>query len=185
MMTPKTINLSSNPKVIWFTGLSGSGKTTLSKELKSYLSHLNYYHVVLDGDELRSSINKNLGFSREERIENIRRIAEIAKLFFKNGAIVIVATISPYKELRDIAKQIIGEDAYIEVYIDSPLKVCEERDIKGLYKKARQNKIENFTGIQDMYVPPSNYDVRIQTHNSTVAESFKKLINHIETRIIN
>jgi adenylyl-sulfate kinase len=162
-------------KVFWFTGLSSAGKTTLATAMCAILQKKNIFCVVLDGDELRSGINADLGFSIDDRRENIRRTAEIARLFAGNGITCIVSTISPYAELRENARKIIGRDRFFEIYINAPLQVCEKRDVKGLYRKARQNQIMSFTGIQDAYSPPENPDLEIRTDLLSIDESAHRL----------
>lgn len=157
--------------VIWLTGLSGSGKTTIAKATKNFLSS---YHemnnvILLDGDEIRKGLNKNLSFSIKDRTENIRRIAEITKLMFEQGYIVIVATISPKKNHRELAKKIIGKNNFLEVLIDTPFEICQSRDPKGLYKKAKNGKIKNFTGFSSIYEYPINPDIIITTDCSIIS----------------
>ena len=154
-------------KVIWLTGLSGSGKTTLANALLEELKDRRVY--VLDGDELRLGLNNNLGYSEEDRIENIRRAAEVAKLLMNLGFIVIAAFISPSNKSRKLARQIIGSDNFVEVFVYTPLEVCERRDPKGLYKKARNGLITNMTGIDSVYEIPSSPDV-IYTERSSLQE---------------
>jgi adenylylsulfate kinase len=162
-------------KVLWFTGLSGAGKTTLAQALRDYLSGSNVLSIVLDGDVLRKGLNADLGFSAADRAENIRRVSELAKFLSNEGITCIVSTISPYAELRANARRIVGEDVFLEIYISAPLSVCEQRDVKGLYRKARANHINGFTGIQDSYEPPSQPDLEINTDIQSVAESLAKL----------
>jgi adenylyl-sulfate kinase len=144
-----------NARTIWLTGLSGSGKTTLAKALKKRLDEHGLHSIILDGDELRLGINKNLGFSQEDRFENIRRVAEIATLMMKNGIIPIVAIISPLRAMRSMAQEIIGVNHFIEVFVNTSLEICEQRDVKGLYQKARTGEIKLFTGISDPYEEPT------------------------------
>lgn len=145
-----------NLPAIWMTGLSGSGKTTLAQSLKRRLDEHHLQNIILDGDELRLGINKNLGFSHDDRFENIRRVAEIAALLIKNDIIPIVATISPLIAMRKMAQEIIGMNHFVEVFVNAPLEICEQRDVKGLYKKARTGAIAQFTGISDTYEKPTN-----------------------------
>lgn len=166
-------------KVFWFTGLSGSGKSTLAIGLERQLHEKGYHVVVLDGDNIRHGINSNLGFSPEDRKENIRRIAEIAKLFLINGQICIVSFISPTNEIRKIARDIIGVHDYLEVFIDTPLEECEARDVKGLYQKARTGEITDFTGVNAPYEIPSEPDIHIRTESKEVSESLEELYNTI------
>jgi adenylylsulfate kinase len=162
-------------KVLWFTGLSGSGKSTIAKGLEAALHTKGLFSVVLDGDNVRTGINNNLGFSEEERKENIRRIAEVAKLFVSNGAITICSFVSPTEEIRTLAKAIIGKDDFIEIFVNTPIEVCEQRDIKGLYAKARKGEIKDFTGINAPFEIPSNPDLEIQTENNSVEESVNQV----------
>jgi adenylylsulfate kinase len=154
--------LGQKSSVIWLTGLSGSGKSTIANELSLRLQKLGKLSYTLDGDNIRMGLNKDLGFSEEDRKENIRRISEVAKLLSDSGVIVITSFISPFIEDRKMAKEIIGED-FIEVYISTPLDICEWRDPKGLYKRARKGEIPLFTGIDSPYEPPINPDITIQT----------------------
>lgn len=149
-------------KVLWFTGLSGSGKSTLANATEHTLHQLGYKTMVLDGDNIRMGLCKDLGFSDEARKENIRRIAEVAKLFAESGTIVLTAFISPFRSDRDAAREIIGED-FIEIFVDTPLDVCEQRDPKGLYKKARAGQIKGFTGIDSPYEAPLKPELKIDT----------------------
>ena len=164
---------------LWFTGLSGSGKSTLANVLHKKLFDEGMSSVVLDGDNTRLGINKDLTFSNEDRIENIRRVAEITKLFVQTGHVVITAFISPFKENRSTAKVIISNEDFLEVFIDSSMKICEERDVKGLYRKARLGEIKDFTGISSPYEAPEKPDIHIQTNDFSISEStellFKKL----------
>jgi adenylylsulfate kinase len=165
--------------VVWFTGLSGAGKTTLAISLHRRLADNKLFSVLLDGDELRQGINAGLGFSPAERGENIRRAAEISRLFVSNGIISIVSTISPYPELRANARNIIRPHRFLEVYVSAPLAVCEQRDVKGFYRKARKNQIDDFTGIQDAYIPPECPDLEIRTDQYTIDESVEKIYSLI------
>ena len=150
-------------KVVWFTGLSGSGKSTIAQHLERKLHNNGYVAQVLDGDNIRSGINRNLGFSIEEREENIRRIAEVAKLYLNSGIITLNSFISPTKHIRNLAKNIIGDIDFLEVYVNAPIETCEARDVKGLYKKARAGEITGFTGIDSPYEPPTKPFLEIKT----------------------
>ncbi|MBK6947511.1 MAG: adenylyl-sulfate kinase [Haliscomenobacter sp.] len=150
-------------KVLWLTGLSGSGKSTLAIRLERKLFEAGFLSKVLDGDNIRTGINNNLGFSEAERMENIRRISEVARLFLDTGIICINAFISPKRPMRDLARSIVGSGDFIEIYVNAPLDICESRDVKGLYQKARQGMIKGFTGIDDPYEPPSAPDLEIRT----------------------
>lgn len=165
--------------VIWFTGLSGAGKTTLALALKEALEKNIFFVQMLDGDELRKGINSNLGFSDADRFENIRRTAEIAKLFVNSGIITICSFISPTEQIRKSTKEIIGTDNYFEIYVNTPLNVCEMRDVKGMYKKARSGEIQNFTGINSIYEVPSNPNFQINTDNISVNECVNRILEKI------
>jgi len=171
--------LNQHSKVIWMTGLSGSGKTTIAAYLEQIIHKQGYLTQVLDGDNVRTGINNNLGFSENDRKENIRRIAEVSKLLINCGIITINCFVSPTNEIRNIAKQIIGNDDFIEVYINAPLSVCEQRDVKGLYKKARAGEILDFTGINAPFEAPENPTITIQTDRLTIAESAQKIYQYI------
>jgi adenylylsulfate kinase len=172
----KEIYLKQRAKVIWFTGLSGSGKTTLASSLEKRLFELNYFCQILDGDNVRSGINKNLRFTEEDRLENIRRIAEVSKLFMNCGIILICAFISPTNEMRQMAKEIIGDDDFLEVFVDTPLEVCEQRDPKGLYKKARAGEIKNFTGISSPFEAPENPFIRVDNTKPNTDETIRQML---------
>jgi adenylylsulfate kinase len=168
--------LRQHSKVVWFSGLSGAGKTTLAKELEVILHNKGYLTQILDGDNIRTGINNNLGFSDDDRKENIRRIAEVSKLLVFSGVIALNSFISPTKEIRDLAIGIIGKENFIEVFVDAPLEVCEQRDVKGLYKKARDGKIKNFTGIDAPFERPETPDIIINTAELSIAESLDRLL---------
>jgi adenylylsulfate kinase len=171
--------LKQRSKVIWMTGLSGAGKTTIAKHLDEALYRQGYLAQILDGDNIRSGINSNLNFSEKDRQENIRRIAEISKLFMNCGIIIINSFISPTEEMRNTARQIIGEKDFIEVYINSPLEVCEKRDTKGLYAKARKGEIKNFTGIDSPFDFPKRADIMLRTDIYTIEESVNQVLEYI------
>lgn len=165
--------------VIWMTGLSGAGKTTIGVALENHLHNDGVLTQLLDGDIIREGLNNNLGFSDDDRKENIRRIAETAKLFVNCGVITICCFVSPTNEIRNIAKKIIGEKDFIEVYINASLETCEKRDVKGLYAKARRGEIKNFTGIGSPYEIPLNPHLEIKTNEVTLEEGAKKIIDYI------
>jgi len=165
--------------VIWFTGLSGSGKTSIAVGLEKALHEKNILTQVLDGDNVRTGINNNLGFSEEDRNENIRRISEVSNLFLNCGIVTINCFVSPTRKMRKIARDIIGEDDFIEVYVNTSLEVCEKRDVKGLYKKARKGEITNFTGIHDPYEAPEKPELEVKTENMTIEESVQKVLDHV------
>ena len=175
----REVRLGQRGKVFWFTGLSGSGKSTLAIALERRLFDEGYHVVILDGDNIRTGINNNLSFTPEDRAENIRRIAEVAKLYLNNGIICIVSFISPTRDMRDMAKNIIGASDFVETFIDTPLEICEARDVKGLYKKARAGEIMDFTGIHAPYEAPLNPEIHIKTENATIAESLEILIQKV------
>ena len=167
--------------VIWFTGLSGSGKSTIANELDLELNKRGLRTYILDGDNIRMGLNKDLGFSQESRKENIRRISEVAKLFADSGTIVITAFISPYKEDRDLARCVIGSD-YIEVFVNTPIKECIKRDPKGLYKKAIAGEIKGFTGIDSPYEEPLNPEISLD--NLSIEKSIEIIINILKEKYI-
>ncbi len=175
--------LKQHAKVIWLTGLSGAGKTTLGATLEQELFKRGFLTQMLDGDNIRSGLNKNLGFGLEDRLENIRRIAEISKLFLNAGVITINCFITPTEAMRQMARDIVGANDYIEIYVNAPLEVCEQRDVKGLYKKARQGLIKNFTGIDSPFEPPKNPDLEIRTDQLTVEQSVQKILEYVLPKI--
>lgn len=175
--------LKQKAKLIWFTGLSGSGKSTLAVQLEAVLYAKGFKTYLLDGDNIRAGINKDLSFTDTDRIENIRRIGEVSKLMLDSGIIVLSAFISPFQSDRDQVKKIVGEENYIEVFVDTPLEVCEQRDVKGLYKKARAGEIKNFTGIDSTYEIPANPDIIIKTHVLNVNDSLDLLLSAVEKKI--
>ena len=159
--------------VIWFTGLSGSGKSTLAFYLEQMIFKQGILTQVLDGDKIRDGLNNNLGFSNEDRIENIRRIAEVSRLFCDCGIVTISAFISPTHSIRSMARNIIGDDSFFEVFLNTPVEICEKRDIKGLYKKARAGIIKDFTGISSPYENPVNANLTLYTSSFSIEESVK------------
>lgn len=174
-------NLNQNGLVIWFTGLSGSGKSTIAAEIEKELVTRKRAVYWLDGDSLRCGLNSDLGFSEQDRNENIRRFAEVAALFKDAGIIVLVSVISPFKEMRDFARMRAGGSGLIEVYIKADITTCEKRDTKGLYTKARTGEITNFTGISSPYEEPENADLVIDTDVLTIEESVKLVLEQIVT----
>ncbi|MFD1038936.1 adenylyl-sulfate kinase [Virgibacillus byunsanensis] len=165
--------------VLWFTGLSGSGKSTISSKVDEKLHNLGVSTYLLDGDNVRHGLNKDLGFGGKDRMENIRRIGEVAKLFVDSGIVVLTAFISPYVDDREKVKNLLGENEFIEIYTKCSLKACEMRDPKGLYKKARNGEIAEFTGISSPYEVPVNPDITIDTENMSVEECSEVVINFI------
>lgn len=169
--------------MLWFTGLSGSGKSTVAIALERELHQRGLLCRILDGDNIRSGINNNLGFSPEDRVENIRRIAEVGKLFVDTGIITIAAFISPNNQLRNMVSEIIGKENFIEVYISTPLEECERRDVKGLYAKARRGEIKEFTGISAPFEAPENPDIELDTSKLSLKESVDILLEAILPKV--
>jgi adenylylsulfate kinase len=169
--------------MVWFTGLSGSGKSTIAIALERELHQRGLLCRILDGDNIRSGINNNLGFSAEDRVENIRRIAEVSKLFVDTGIITIAAFISPNNELRKMAASIIGEENFLEIYVSTPIEECEKRDVKGLYAKARRGEIPNFTGISAPFEAPEQPDLSLDTSVLSLEESVNRLLDLILPKI--
>lgn len=169
--------------VVWMTGLSGSGKSTIAIALEQKLHAAGRYTVVLDGDNIRAGINSNLGFSADDRSENIRRIAEVAKLFLQNGAVVVCSFVSPTLAIRAQAKAIIGAADFLEVFVDTPLEECERRDVKGLYAKARTGEVKDFTGISAAFEAPGSADLRLTTINRSAAANAEELLQFLLPRI--
>lgn len=167
---------------LWFTGLSGSGKTTIAIALEQELNKRGLLTQVLDGDNIRAGINNNLGFNEADRTENIRRIAEITKLFVNCGVITICCFVSPTEEIRNLAKKIIGTSDFVEVFVNTPLETCEQRDVKGLYAKARKGEIKDFTGISSPFEAPKNPEIEVKTNELTVQESVKRIIEKLEIK---
>ncbi len=167
---------------IWLTGLSGSGKSTIAVELEHALLENKHLAYILDGDNIRHGLNKNLGFSPEDRTENIRRIGEVAKLFTDANMIAITAFISPYRQDRDNVRKLLKDGEFIEIYIKCPIEVCEQRDTKGLYKKARAGEVKEFTGISAPYEEPLHPELTVDTSKMTVDESTRAVLNYLETK---
>jgi adenylylsulfate kinase len=176
--------LKQHSKVVWLTGLSGSGKSTIAQGLERLLYHEGYFAQVLDGDNIRHGINNNLDFSEAGRRENIRRIAEVAKLYLHSGIITINSFISPTRELRRMAREIVGPHEFIEVYINAPLEVCEARDVKGLYQKARAGLIKGFTGIDDPYEAPEDPALEIDTSRLDAEQSVEAIYEYLRPLIV-
>ena len=167
------------PKLIWFTGLSGSGKSSIANILEKKLQSLGKHTITLDGDNIRHGLNRDLGFTSADRVENIRRVGEVAKLMVNSGLICITSFISPFESERKMARSLVLENEFIEVFVDTPLSVCEERDVKGLYAKARSGQIPNFTGISSPYEPPKNPEIRIDTTKVSAEEAANQIIDFI------
>lgn len=169
------------PCVVWFTGLSGSGKSTLANALEVKLFELNYHTYLLDGDNVRHGLNGDLGFDEASRVENIRRIGEVAKLFVESGTIVLTAFISPFVADREIARSLVKAGEFIEIFVDTPLEVCEQRDPKGLYKKARSAELKNFTGIDSPYEKPLNPELRLTNDKEDINNNVDKIVAYLKT----
>lgn len=170
------------PVILWFTGLSGSGKSTVANAVESKLLSLNKHSYLLDGDNVRHGLNKDLGFSDTDRVENIRRIGEVAKLFVDAGSIVLTAFISPFIADRQQVRNLVDDDQFLEVFIDTPLEVCEQRDPKGLYKKARAGEIRQFTGIGSEYQAPINAEIHVETTNKSIEECAEQVVMQLVHR---
>ena len=168
--------------LLWLTGLPSSGKSTIAYTVEHALVARNHLAYVLDGDNIRFGLNKNLGFSADDRAENIRRIGEVGKLFVDAGFLTLASFVSPYRQDRDEVRALMAEGDFIEIFIDTPVELCEERDPKGLYKKARAGEIPNFTGISDPYEPPENAEMIIETAGGTPEEAAKQIIGMLETK---
>ncbi|MCW3085772.1 MAG: adenylylsulfate kinase [Bacteroidetes bacterium] len=167
---------------IWFTGLSGSGKTTIAIALEKELHKKGLLTQVLDGDNIRAGINNNLGFSESDRIENIRRIAEVTKLFVNTGIITICCFVSPTEEIRNTAKNIIGAADFVEIFVNTPIAICEQRDVKGLYAKARKGEIKDFTGINAPFETPANPDIELKANEWTVDDCVGIILENIKVQ---
>jgi adenylyl-sulfate kinase len=170
------------PVILWFTGFSGSGKSTVAGALESALHQQGVHTYLLDGDNVRHGLCKDLGFSDEDRVENIRRVGELSKLMVDAGLVVITAFISPFQAERDMVRNLVGDGEFIEVFLDTPLDVCEQRDPKGLYKKARAGEIKHFTGIDSDYQVPVNPEIRIDTSANSLEQSVQQLVAYLKDK---
>ncbi|OKL40430.1 adenylyl-sulfate kinase [Pontibacter flavimaris] len=179
----RRMQMQQEPRLVWLTGLSGSGKSTLALRLEHHLFHLGYKVFLLDGDNIRNGLCRDLGFSKQDRKENMRRVAEVAKLMLDAGLVVICAFISPYREERELARQVVGPERFTEVYINCSLQVCEQRDTKGLYAKARQGLIKDFTGISAPYEAPQSPHLLLRTDRESIDDSLQKLIAFVEPQL--
>ena len=171
--------LNQKPFVLWFTGLSASGKSTLANIVEQKMYKIDYKTYLLDGDNVRHGLNKDLGFDENSRVENIRRIGEVSKLFLDSGIIVLTAFISPFKSDRQLVRELFENNQFLEVFIDSSLETCENRDPKGMYKKARNGEIKNFTGIDSPYEPPENPEIHVVNNSITLHEASDQIINYL------
>ncbi|HAD26255.1 MAG TPA: adenylyl-sulfate kinase, partial [Alphaproteobacteria bacterium] len=170
------------PAILWFTGLSGSGKSTIANLLERKLHGINRHTTSLDGDNVRHGLNRDLGFTDADRVENIRRVAEVSKLMVESGLITLVSFISPFRSERQMARNVVAPDEFIEIFVDTPLNVAEQRDVKGLYKKARAGEIKNFTGIDSPYEPPRSAEIHIDTTKLTAEEAADQIFAYLEER---
>jgi len=168
------------PCILWFTGLSGSGKSTVANAVESILFNLNKHTYLLDGDNVRQGLNKGLGFSEADRVENIRRVGEVANLFCDAGLVVVTAFISPFEKDRDMVRNMAMQGQFVEVFIDAPLSLCEQRDPKGLYKKARAGEIKDFTGIDSPYEVPVNPELHIVNDGISIAEAANQVVDYLK-----
>lgn len=176
--------LSQRGVTLWFTGLSGSGKSSIAIALERYLSSRGHLCRILDGDNIRCGINSDLGFSESDRRENIRRIAEVCKLFTSTGVITLAAFVSPTRDLRRMAAEIIGRDDFVEIYVSTPIEECERRDVKGLYAKARRGEIADFTGVSAPFEAPDAADIVIDTSNIGIEECVRQIMGRLAPRIV-
>ncbi|MCE7791143.1 adenylyl-sulfate kinase [Salipaludibacillus sp. CUR1] len=168
--------------ILWFTGLSGSGKSTLANALHKKLYEERVNSFVLDGDNIRHGLNKDLGFKPEDRQENIRRIGEVSKLFVENGSIVLTAFVSPYRDDRDLARRMVEKEEFIEIYVQCPVEECEKRDPKGLYKKARKGEIPEFTGISAPYEEPVDPEITVSSDRISIEQSVEQIIDYLKNK---
>jgi len=177
----RSINKQQKPCVLWFTGLSGSGKSTIADELEKKLYELGKHTMLLDGDNVRHGLNRDLGFTDQDRVENIRRIAEVSKLMVSSGLITIVSFISPFRAERLMARNLFSDGEFIEVYIDTPIEVCEARDSKGLYKKARAGELKNFTGIDSDYEEPQTSEIVLQNSDANIDDLVNRILDYLKS----
>jgi len=175
----RSLQKDQKPCILWFTGLSGSGKSTIANALDARFVEMGKHTYLLDGDNIRHGLNCDLGFSDNDRIENIRRIGEVSKLFVNAGLIVITTFISPFQADRKMVRELVDESEFIEIFIDTTLDICELRDTKGLYKRARVGEIVNFTGIDSPYEPPNNPEIHIKTEVSDITEAVEKILAYL------
>jgi adenylylsulfate kinase len=175
--------LGQRPAILWFTGLSGSGKSSIAGKVEEILHERGYMTYLLDGDNVRSGLNNNLGFTEQDRSENIRRIGEVAKLFVDSGVIVLTAFISPFEADRRMVRDLVKKGEFLEIYVNCPIEVCEERDVKGLYKKARNGEIKDFTGINSPFEEPRQPEITIRSDNESIEDAANRIIKFITPKI--
>lgn len=171
------------PRLIWFTGLSGSGKSTLANAVETKLYEKGFHTYLLDGDNIRTGLSRDLGFSEQDRVENIRRIGEVGNLLLDAGTVVLSAFISPFRKDRELIAELVGEENFLEIFVDCPLEICEQRDVKGLYKKARNGLIKNFTGIDSPYEAPESPFIKILSHKEQLSTSVDRIVEAITKKI--
>ena len=176
-------NLSQNAKILWFTGLSGSGKSTIANGVELALNEQGFKTYLLDGDNVRLGLNNDLGFSDKDRVENIRRIREVAKLMLDAGLIVLCAFVSPFRKDRDALREVVNKGDFLEIFVNCPLEVCEERDVKGLYKKARAGLIKDFTGISSAFETPLNPEIILNTKELSLEQCVEKILSLLLQKI--
>ena len=176
-------NLSQHAKILWFTGLSGSGKSTIANGVELALNEQGFKTYLLDGDNVRLGLNNDLGFSDKDRVENIRRIREVAKLMLDAGLIVLCAFVSPFRKDRDALREVVNEEDFVEIFVNCPLEVCEERDVKGLYKKARAGLIKDFTGISSAFEAPINPEIILNTKELSLEKCVEKILSLLLQKI--
>jgi adenylyl-sulfate kinase len=176
-------SLKQRPIVLWFTGISGSGKSSIADKLEQALVDRGHSTYLLDGDNIRHGLNKDLGFTEQDRVENIRRVAEVSSLMVDAGLIVLACFISPFRAERNMARSLFKNNEFIEIFVDTPIAICEKRDPKGLYKKARLGKLKNFTGVDSPYEKPSNPEIHLKTENRTIRALVVQVLSHLEGKI--
>jgi bifunctional enzyme CysN/CysC len=182
VMTSRAAAKSQTGRVIWLTGLSGAGKSTIANLVEKRLHALGRHTYLLDGDNVRHGLNRDLGFTEEDRVENIRRVAEVSKLMVDAGLIVLTAFISPFRSERRMAREILSDGEFIEVYVQTPLAVAESRDVKGLYKKARAGELKNFTGVDSPYEEPENPELIVDTTTLSAVDAAKRIVEWLESQ---
>ena len=176
-------NFKQHPLILWFTGLSGSGKSSIADQLEQALVDRGHSTYLLDGDNVRHGLNKDLGFTDQDRVENIRRVAEVGNLMVDAGLIVLACFISPFRAERSMARALFEDDEFIEIFVDTPIETCEKRDPKGLYKKARSGQLNNFTGLDSPYETPNSPEIHLQTKNDEINIAVRQILSYLEGKI--